>query len=313
MDAYTFWSLITSTIAAIILTSLTLHWIYMVYCIKYCTQKLTKNIANKTDSHTSDNISSKITNTITISLVFFTLLAYVHVIIFGFHSTSKHQNEMFRKRTLYVLPLRIIPLTFMYVFFFERLKGIFGGSIYSINKPIYKYFFIFSLVLYNILLILIEIVIVLTVELDNMLLYGNSIILILCIIGTTIEITLSVFLVFAALKRLNALNRITVELRDMEGNTRPVSGTVVVSRNKRDNVLKTAALKIFLCTMLAAISTQILLLWWAIETRFYITQPPISRTNVDLIVNSFCIVLSVHYYDRQYKILCFPCMFCVES
>ena len=317
MDNYTFWSLTTSIIAAFILTGLTGHWIYTIYGYNIISNKATKNIENARDSsmrsetgnqnNKNDTLSSKITTTITISLVLFTLLAYIHVIIFGIHSMPKYETQIYRSRTLYILPLRIIPLTFMYIFFYQRLKGIFSGSVYSINKPIYKRFVIFSLVLYNILLILIEISIVLSIEFGDILHYGHSIMIILCIFATTIEAILSIFLVCVALKRLYSLIRATKTVSEGESDD-PRPPTTSDTRQNTSCLLKKAAAKIFLCTIIAAFSTQISVLMWAIETRLYITQPPIIRVNIDIIINALCIVLSIHYYQKQYNILCYPCI-----
>ena len=294
------------------MTLLVVHWLYTAYFIRIRTRKITKNIDTEShsdsNSHSDTNMSSGITTTITLTLISFLLAPYIHVIVFSVHSIPKYQTETFRKRTLYLLPLRTFGMTLMYVFFFKRMKGIFDCSIYSINKPIYKRFFTFSLIFYDILLTFLVVIIAITIELNDPLQYGHMIMIIICIIATTIEITLSIFLVCVALKRLNALKTVTTALSE-ENKNKPTSETKNISKNNTNFLLKRAATKIFLCTMVAAISTQISVLSWAAETRLYITQPPIPRLNGDMIINALCVILSIHYYEKQYKRICYPCIF----
>ena len=335
MDTYTFLALTSSILAAIILMGLTLHWIYTINgsriieetanrmksleptssAVNLKPMSPSKRISSMKTTHVkrhsksmkgSDQLAPNIKITITVLLMLFTLVACVYIVFLVIFNVFYKE---YQHKLLYILPLRMIPMSCLFVFLFKRLRGIFNGTVYSINKPIYKRTFIAGLTVYYILFIILYIVVIITVWNQAIFKLGSLLIILIAIFAGFIEVIISCTLMYIALKRLKLLRIKTINAVSNDGNDVNRESIRAINTN---NALKYIANKIFISTIVAALSSQIMVITWGIESKLFVNKPPIIQINIDAIINSFCAVLSVHYYNKHYKILCRFCRMCCE-
>ena len=311
MEKQTLYSIVISIIAAVILTGLTINWLYRVYLSKYITKFINRiqteiDVENDERNHdNSDDILPKIKIIMTITLILFTLQPYSYIIMFGIYSMPEYHTRLNEKRIIYMTPLRIIPMSLVYVFFFLRLKAIFDESIYALKKRLYIVAMNTVLILYYMILIYIELMYLLTIEFNfHFNGYDKTLIVFGYIMALIAEISFSVSLTYIALQKLKQLRIKTAEISKLDKCS-------TYANKQETDVLKVAANKIFILTMVAALSTQMIFAVYVLYTgSFHIQSLPVLELNLDAVINSLCVVLNMYHYKQEYNILCYPCILC---
>ena len=289
-------SLITSIISSIILIILTVNFVFRTWKVK-AINKATKDIiaihSGTIKRVKPKELRSNIRINIIMILITFTIIPIIHSILYGLYILNPaYQSDIFRERLLYTIGMRAVPISLLYVFFFQRLYYIFKGSVLASNISFYIKGLIIGLSIYWIFIGSAYTAMILIIE--YRILSYKSIYLALSVMAATgVEIIISTILVIIVVKRLKKLGQQTKTEKDTKD---------------PNYIIKYAAKKIFILTMTATISTQILTLIYSIRNSFNIDKPPIIEVNIDSVINAFCVILSVGYYKKEYNICCCCCV-----